>query len=93
MVNGEPLPHVSADAQDIAVMTRLAPDCSTIAAVFNKNFDALEKVSFQDNATVGGIQCLTPDGRWTEAKFTREDGRLVIDSRLECYHFLVLKFS
>ena len=90
-LRGSKLPLVSADEQNITVVTRQYPDGAILAEVCNLNFDPLKQIALRCAAAPREVERLTGDGKWVRTPFQTDGDCIRADIPLACYELAVLR--
>ena len=90
-LRGSKLPLVSADEQNITVVTRKYPDGAILAEVCNLNFDPLKQIALRCAAAPREVERLTGDGKWVRTPFQADGDCIRADIPLACYELAVLR--
>ena len=92
-LRGKKFPLVSADAQNVTLVTREYPDGAILAEICNINFDPLKKIGLRCAACPHKVERLTGEGKWVSVPFTAAAGGISVEYPLGCYELAVLKLS
>ena len=90
-LNGQKIPAVCQDLQDITALTRRCADGSLLLLVCSLNFDELDEIKIRFAQRPAELSRLTPEGVWEPCKFRIEDENVFIDSRMVCYDLEIFK--
>lgn len=91
-LNGEALPFVVMDYQNVAALTREKANGETLMAVYNINFDRLDPISIRC-AKPSSVEFLAPSGEWKKLEFSYENGIALLSYGLECLEGVILKIK
>ena len=92
-LRGRRLPLVSADAQNVTVITRAYPEGGLLAEVCNINFDPLKRIALRCAETPSCVERLTGAGEWIEVPFEAEGDTVTVEIPLACYELAVLRLK
>lgn len=92
-INGEKIPAVCQDLQDITALSRQCEDGSLMMLVCNLNFDELDELKIRCAKEPSKVTRLTPEGLWKECGFRVENDNIFIDRSMGCYDLEIFKFS
>jgi hypothetical protein len=92
-LRGKKLPLVSADAQNVTLITREYPDGAILAEICNINFDPPKKIGLRCAACPHKVEHLTGEGKWVSVPFTAAADGISVEYPLGCYELVVLRLS
>ena len=92
-LRGRKLPLVSADAQNVTVITLEYSDGALLTEVCNINFDPLKRIALRCAKTPSRVERLTGAGEWAEASFEVKGETVTVEIPLGCYELAVLKLK
>lgn len=90
-LNGEPLPYVVMELQNIYTLHGIAEDGSDLLPVFNLNFDPLETIPIRVRKNIAEVRELSPEGTWETLEWKRNGDILEVSKKLIDYESAILK--
>lgn len=90
-LRGGRLPLVSADAQNVTVLTRKYSDGAILAEICNINFDPLKKIALQCAEIPREVEHLAGNGTWVKTAFEADGDCINVNIPLGCYELAILR--
>ena len=92
-LNGEPLPYLVKDYQNVSVFSRTQKTGEEVLAVYALSFDRLDPINIRCARKPETVEYLATDGTWKKADHTFADGTLTIRHGLEFFECIFLKIK
>lgn len=92
-LNRKPFPYAVMNKQNIATLSRIGKDGSTLAIIVNLTYDPTDDIVIRHAAPVKKIERLMPNGKWVALKFKKKGMEYSFPCEINCYANAVIRVT